>query len=596
MRPLNRPGRTSLAPALALALAALLLAPAARALVRFDFEQKYFVHPGRQVWDFSLVRADSLYHIFYHTILPSTPSAANGDTIWHAASPDLRHWEVRGPVLTVTPGAWDQGALWAPCVVRDDDNDRWVMLYTGSDPGMNQRIGLATSPDLDQWTRVPGPVITPDTTQYTWSSAGEWSNFRDPFLYREGGLWHVLITALAEKDGTPIGVLYHATSPDLLAWTDVGPLFANDGATPARVLESPQYHVIGGWHHLFFGEFYQPGITLVSAADPAGWTMNNRVLLDSGNAPEINEFDPGIRIFSRIAAHQLPQTTNIGYAVRLDTLRTQPDGSAPTVWRPHPLDQDWAVRTGSSTLGNPIFGDNPRYRGEPTVGLVGHGFFGSREYYPGPLSGRGAPGAMLGDAATGRLESRPFTVTGNSMRLLVGGGDFPATCYVALVDDVDGAILLSESGGGHATMTLRQWDLSPYRGQLCRIVIVDQETATGGHITVDEIVEELFYTAAAPLPAASGPLGDLRLQPNPANPAVEIRFELARPARVTVTVHDLAGRLVWSAGERAYEAGPQALRWRGEALGGRPAASGTYLVRARADDGTAVAARLTLLK
>ncbi|WP_348260077.1 hypothetical protein, partial [Salmonella enterica] len=87
LRPLNRPGRTSLASALALALAALLLAPAARALVRFDFEQKYFVHPGRQVWDFSLVPADSLYHIFYHTILPSTPSAANGDTIWHAASP-----------------------------------------------------------------------------------------------------------------------------------------------------------------------------------------------------------------------------------------------------------------------------------------------------------------------------------------------------------------------------------------------------------------------------------------------------------------------------------------------------------------------------
>jgi hypothetical protein len=581
--------------ALAWALCALLVPPAARALVRFDFEQKYFVHPGRQVWDFSLVRDDSLTHIFYHTILPSTPWAANGDTIWHAASPDLRHWEVRGPVLTASGGTWDQGALWAPCVVRDDDNDRWVMLYTGCDAAINQRIGLATSPDLDTWTRLDAAVLQPDTTQYLWRTTWGWSNFRDPFLYREGGLWHVLVTALKDDMGHSLGVIYHATSPDLLEWTDVGPLYANDGVSPEHVLESSQYHVIGSWHHLLFGEFDTPGITLLSATDPANWTMASRVTLDSGNAPEVNEFDPGIRIFSRIAAHQLPQTTNIGYAVRLDTLRTQPDGSLPTVWRPNPLDQDWAVRTGASALGNPIFGDNPRFRGEPTVGLVGHGFFGSREYYPGPLSGRGAPGASLGDAATGRLESRPFTVTGNRMSLLVGGGDFPSTCYVALVDATDGTILLSETGGGVATMTPRQWDLTPYLGRLCRIDIVDQATAAGGHITVDEIVEENIFVAAAP-PPAIGTLRALHLQPNPANPSAEIRFELERPARVTVTVHDLAGRLVWSAGEQACEAGPRSVRWHGQGRGGEPAASGTYLVRVRADDGAAVSARLTLLK
>lgn len=595
MRPFNRPRRTRLAIAAMAALCAVLAPLAAKALVRFDFEQKYFVHPGRQVWDFSLVRADSLYHIFYHTIFESTPSATQGDTIWHAVSPDLRRWEGREPVLTASPGNWDQGALWAPCVVRDDENDRWVMLYTGSDLRMNQRIGLATSDDLHQWTRLDAPVVTPDTTQYVWSSNADWSNFRDPFLYRADGLWHVLITALMDMGGHAVGVIYHATSPDLLTWTDVGPLFANDSANASRVLESSQYHVIGQWHHLLFGEFFQPGITLLSATDPAAWTMGSKVTLDSGYAPEVNEFDPGTRIFSRLAPYQLPQTTNLGYVVRLDTLRSQPDGSGLSVWRPHPLAEDWEVRTGSASLGNPIFGDNPRYRGEPTSGLVGHGYYGSREYYPGPLSGRGAPGAVLGDAATGRLESRPFTVTGNSMRLLVGGGDHPATCYVALVDAGDGAILLSESGGGNATMTQRQWDLTPYQGRLCRIVIVDQTTAAGGHINVDEIVEENFYTAAAPVPRA-GVLGDLHLFPNPANPAVEIRFELERAASVTVTVHDVAGRLVWSAGERAYEAGPQSVRWRGQGSGGQPAAAGTYLVRARARDGTAVSARLTLLK
>jgi len=45
----------------------------AQALVRFDFEQKYYQHAGRQVWDFSMIRPDSIYHIFYHSILQQTP-------------------------------------------------------------------------------------------------------------------------------------------------------------------------------------------------------------------------------------------------------------------------------------------------------------------------------------------------------------------------------------------------------------------------------------------------------------------------------------------------------------------------------------------
>ena len=82
---------------LSLALTLVTACPAA-ALVRFDFEQKYFRHPGRQVWDFSITRPDSLYHIFYHSILETTPSATQADTIWHAVSPDLLHWQADGEV------------------------------------------------------------------------------------------------------------------------------------------------------------------------------------------------------------------------------------------------------------------------------------------------------------------------------------------------------------------------------------------------------------------------------------------------------------------------------------------------------------------
>lgn len=581
---------------LSLALTLVMAGPAA-ALVRFDFEQKYFRHPGRQVWDFSITRPDSLYHIFYHSILETTPSATQADTIWHAVSPDLRHWQLRGPVLvTAGAAAWEQGALWAPSVARDEDNQRWVMLYTGCDASMNQRIGLAVSPDLESWTRVgSGPVITPDSTRYLWSELTSWSDFRDPFLYRQDGLWHVLVSARTRVAGQPAGILYHATSANLEKWTDVGPLFVNDSSTPNLVLESSQYRVIGDWHHLLFGEFNATGVTIVSATDPAAWTMAGKRLLDSGFAPELNTFDPGVHVYSRLAPYQLPPGGGLGYVVRLDTLRTAADGANPAVSIPHPLDADWPVHTGAISLGNPTFGDNSLYRGEPSSGLVGNGFFGSREYYPGPLSGRGAPGAALGDAITGRLESRPFTVTGRRMSLLVGGGNFPSTCYVALVDAADGTILHRETGHGAVTMTPREWDLTGDLGRACRIVIVDQESAPGGYINVDEIIEHADAVAAVAVPAASG-LTALSIAPNPANPSARIRFRLEQPGPVTVAVYDLRGRRIWQSGPLTLPAGPADVRWSGLDETGHAVASGAYLVRVADHEGRALSGRLTLLK
>ncbi len=581
---------------LAAVVALLAVAPMAQALVRFDFEQKYFRHPGRQVWDFSIIRPDSIYHIYYHTINEATPNAAYADTIWHSYGPDLRHWSDPQPVITVGQGPWDEGAIWAPDVFRDEANNRWVMAYTGCDASMNQTICLAYSFNLQYWTKATvNPAVEADSSTYVWDKNSTWSDFRDPYVYRQDGLWNILVTA-KQDTGSTMGVIYHGTSDNLVSWTDVGPLFSNDGDTPARVLESSQYRVIGSTHHLLFGEFDTPGTTILSAADPGDWSMADRVLLDYGYAPELDEFDPGQYVFSRLAPYQMADGSgNLHYVVRIDTLLTDSDGSNPTVYRPHPLDADWIVHSGSANLGTPTFGDNPVWRGEPSVGVVGNSYYGSQEYYQGPLSGRGSPGTQLGDATTGVCESYRFPVTGNRMTLLVGGGNYPATCYVALVADDTGEILFSETGSGSSPMTPREWDLTPYQGRLCYITIVDQETGAMGHINVDEIIEIADNVAAGGITVPPRPLTH-RAWPNPFNPRTNIGFSLDRPADCEVRIHDLRGHLVWRSGRFSAQAGSNTVAWPGVDLGGTPAGAGAYLYAIEVDGTVRASAKISLIK
>ena len=568
----------------------------ARALVHFDFEQKFYVHPGHQTWDFSLVRADSLYHIFYHTAL-DIPTGSRADTIWHATSADLARWGQPEPILPSGTAAWDSVSVWAPDIFRDEANQRWVLAYTGADTVMNQSMGLAYSPDLFTWTPEPAnPVLTPDPALYLWGPDRTWSDFRDPFVWREENQWHVLVTA-KQWLGAPTGVLFHGVSDDLVSWQDAGVFFANDGADPWRVLESPQYHVINGRHHLLFGEYDTIGITHLSAVHPDSFTMATRTTIDNGYAPELDEFDPGVRMLSRIVPYGLPDGVHVSYVVRFDTLLVSPDGTTLTVHRPHPLDAGWEIHTGVGAQVAPTWGDTPLWRGEPSSGLVGNGWFSSNEYYQGPLSGIGTgfPGAQVGGGATCELLSRPFVVEGDRMDLLVGGGEDLERLYVALVDAVTDSVLRRSTGRGTPLLEPRHWDLAGLRGRLCRIRIMDDATGPDDILNVDEIVElHLQAVAAAPTPSTT--VTGHRAYPNPANPRVRIRFRLDRPGTVVLRVHDLRGRLVWAGSPLVLAAGEQDLSWSGVDRRGRAAATGIYFYSLVVDGTRVAGGKLSLVR
>ncbi len=96
---------------------------------------------------------------------------------------------------------------------------------------------------------------------------------------------------------------------------------------------------------------------------------------------------------------------------------------------------------------------------------------------------------------------------------------------------------------------------------------------------------------------AQDPVTALRLQPSP-NPftgETRIAFDLPRPARVAVTVHDATGRQVASLLEGRRPAGPTAIVWNGRDARGRPVAPGRYYTRVVAG-GRVVSGKLLLIR
>lgn len=581
------------------------------ALVHFDFETPYLVHPGLQVWDFCLVRDAGLYHAFYHTLPPQDLHPANADTIWHAVSPDLLRWNIAGPALTSGPQWWDAVAVWAPDVVFDPASGRWAMLYTGVGDAMVQRACLAWSFDLETWEKsAVNPVFEPDSLVYHWSPTQAWSSFRDPFVFYDGQQWNMLSTAalrLGVYPGYRRGIVHRAVSADLEHWQDAGVFYEHDGVEGrTRDLESVQYLVRDGWHHLFFVEQdldleYHPTSHMV-AADPLAWTMAERTYAAAGWAPEIERFDDwaGAEVFARLVKDQDPRDGTWFVAAKFDSVRFELGGRSAVVFAGDPLGSDWQVRTGEAGAAAPTFGDNPVLRGDPPAGLQGHAWFGSRENYGGPLSGVGLPGYSLGDSAMGGLESRPFILEGGHFQLLLGGGDHPATCYVALLDDATGGILSRIYPTGQPGMIERIWDVSDHTGRWVRLQIVDAEEGADGWIAVDG-VEELEGVVAAGEPggwirAPNPVITGLRADPNPLNGGTGLRFDVSRPGSCRVEIFDLRGRRLWRSPEITTDPGAVRVTWDGRGADGDPLPSGTYVCRATHACGAAASTRLTILK
>lgn len=101
--------------------------------------------------------------------------------------------------------------------------------------------------------------------------------------------------------------------------------------------------------------------------------------------------------------------------------------------------------------------------------------------------------------------------------------------------------------------------------------------------------------AVATAPIAPAQVAGLAVAPNPCNPRAMITFTMADAGPATVRVFDARGRLVRSLHDGWLDSGRRDLPWSGDDDDGRPAASGVYLVQARAG-GRTETARVTVVR
>ncbi len=158
---------------------------------------------------------------------------------------------------------------------------------------------------------------------------------------------------------------------------------------------------------------------------------------------------------------------------------------------------DWEEKTGDAFDFQPTWGDNPtaRNRGQPSQ-HQGDWWLGLAEKYQGPdkgaklgqnagdLAGNGQP-----DLPKGTLTSIEFTIVGETMNFLMGGGnrawDTAEPCCVNLV--INDEVERTMTGDSHESMTRKEWDVSDLKGKAVQLVVVDQSSGGWGHPNFDDV-------------------------------------------------------------------------------------------------------------
>ncbi len=179
------------------------------------------------------VQFDGAYHVFYQH-LPYWPDPKASASAWgHAVTRDLVHWHHWPIALMPVPNTYDAAAVASgSCVIADGLP---TIVYTSVPP---QAQSLARSFDgMRTWRRFAGNPVVPKPP----AIPGLEDGFRDPFVWREGKQWRMLVGSGIRGQGGTV-LLYD--SADLLAWNFIGPMCTGMGADCFQ-WECPNFFPLG---------------------------------------------------------------------------------------------------------------------------------------------------------------------------------------------------------------------------------------------------------------------------------------------------------------------------------------------------------------
>lgn len=236
----------------------------------------YFAEPGGALIDHSFVIKNDELHVFYNRgyIGYDWPERFV-DSIGHAVSKDLLHWDIKPPVLAAQKGGHDDYQVWSPGVI-EHDNCYW-MFYTGVNYNVAQAPCLAKSTDLYHWERSgPSPLFTPG--KWCPWSADKWSDGRDGMVFSDddGTFYMYYCSGCLTEDGSYATAMGIASTKDLYTWTDEGYFqLAQCKASP----ESPFVIKHNGIYYMFYTNCENQGTNYATSTNPiSGWVEHDQII------------------------------------------------------------------------------------------------------------------------------------------------------------------------------------------------------------------------------------------------------------------------------------------------------------------------------
>lgn len=175
---------------------------------------------GQRITPRDIIEFGDLYALVYQSSNPDHETTQGTSIMF---SRDKIHWRdsPANPIFAALEQPWQGSRAMAEAIAYDDEEDRWVLFFTGLGadhmPGIRAG-GLAYSHDLVSWTlEGENPVITSDDVDWT-----DWETDR---VYVRGlkkfeGRWYAWVQANFQEDprGYNVGVL---TSEDLIHWESI---------------------------------------------------------------------------------------------------------------------------------------------------------------------------------------------------------------------------------------------------------------------------------------------------------------------------------------------------------------------------------------